>query len=504
MKGIDPFSVPIKAATLDVTEDCNLRCSYCFTGDKQRRKLKLQTGKDAIDFLLRSDVSGKEPVDITFFGGEPLMEFETIKALVLYGEEQASAMGKKISFGATTNGCLLSEDIVTFWKAHNMGFLLSIDGDKESQDMYRKKADGSSSFDQLVTKIPIILKGYPNVTARITLSPETAKNLSHDILWLYSQGFNSVAVTPVQECEWSTENLELVRSEYHKVVPAFIKLWKQGRKLYLKAFDDVWKELANPPGDSHSCGAGRGYVGINVEGYLYPCHRFHDFSDNRPEKDQEWCLGSIYDGIWNEECRNKFLDFPKNRKAENPQCYECGLFGGRCNGGCYAVAWATSEKKSIYKQPDSTEHFKRIELEVALEAKQLMEQDGLWNKGNGNGNKARFTVNTPSCPVDSCASCHTVSNAKDSVGTPKPEYAPWTSEDVIRQEQEFLGLSPVKSKTEPTESNIHGDINAELDVLKVAHEILSREIDTRELFLKILDELATIKASLSGGCKKAC
>jgi len=328
---------------LDVTENCPLRCDYCYkragasangrTGESRQagRRLKLETGQAAVDWLLR--MSGKSPrVRVFFFGGEPLLEFDLIKELVRYGRERAERMGKRMDFGGPSNLVLLTEEIVKFWRENQMSLGSSIDGAPSSQDRHRCFPDGSGSSPVVEENIPKVLALTPNATARATLMPDNVARLYDDLLYFVQKGYRAVAFIPAAEVEWRQEHWEELDEQFERMTSFYVQRYREGRPIRVKYLDDAIQGIVNPVRRRTSCGAGRGLLAVDVEGTIWPCHRFSGYDDGS----RTWDMGTVF-GDFRPEKREPFLTFDARRDMR-ADCEHC-LAVNTC-GVCVALNWA--------------------------------------------------------------------------------------------------------------------------------------------------------------------
>lgn len=341
---------PITSITLDLTTACPLNCSYCFTnlskGKYKISDLTLEQGKKTIDWLLKPEVRGdSKEVDIAFWGGEPLARFDLIKDLVLYGEKRGTEEGVRVSFNGTTNVVLFTQEKIDFFKEHNILFLLSIDGRKETHDRHRVFKDGSGSFDVIDKNIDAILKAWPYAQVRLSYSEENIETFAEDVKYLYERGFQHIAYSPVCEGEWPEEKLEALRNTWDEIADWWLDLRKKGSAPYIKYIKDGCTTSVFPEGKHSPCGAGRGYVGIATDGSIYPCHRFHKFNDDREWYEKEYCLGHIDYGILNQEWRENFIKWDSDRDLPS-KCKSCPSWKVNCNGGCWATNWDLNDTLS--------------------------------------------------------------------------------------------------------------------------------------------------------------
>lgn len=324
---------PIKALCLHIAHDCNLRCKYCFasTGDfgTGRKLMPFETGKAAIDFLIEKSV-GRQNLEVDFFGGEPLMNFEVVKEIVKYARSKEKEYGKNFRFTITTNGMLLTDDKIDFINKEMSNVVLSIDGRKEVNDRMRVRVDGSGSYDKIVDgyKKLVEKRGDKEYYVRGTY---TRYNLdfSEDVLHLYNIGFDQISVEPVIEDESVeyaiTENdLDTIYAEYDKLVDKIIQIKKNKGKInffhFMIDLDQgpcVIKRL-------RGCGSGNEYVAITPEGDIYPCHQFTGH--------EEYKMGNLYKHTFDENIKNEFAGCHVYSK---PSCRDCWA-KFYCSGGCNA------------------------------------------------------------------------------------------------------------------------------------------------------------------------
>jgi len=329
------MNLPIVSASINLTKECNLRCSYCFTGGKTKEKISLEMAKKAVDYLINnamsadlSDLPAKQrKIDISFWGGEPLLEWDLLQKIVLYAES-VKPSELELSFGGTTNGTLLTADKFAFLDKHKIFFLLSLDGTEETHDFHRKDCGGHGSHHIIVKNAKEILAKWPFYKARMSLYPERIDHFYDDIKYLIDLGFNDLYFSPVYEYDWNDENWKVWESECYRVIDLLETLKRSGRKIRIEHFESYAKGSDNT---SYPCGAGRGYVGIDTDGSIWPCHRFIKFEDTRHWSEKEWCFGHVEHGITKPEVREKFDNF----KADCTGC-ECYV-ETPCHGGCYAT-----------------------------------------------------------------------------------------------------------------------------------------------------------------------
>ena len=298
---------------LNITDDCNLACHYCFVQQKPHY-MDLQTAKDAVDFLWNNYQIKKEkklPTDapyINFFGGEPtLLWDEIIEPLVLYIKEKYQ---NQINIGMTTNGTLLNETRIKFIKNNAIGVLLSIDGDRETQELTRPCKNGQSSFDLIFPNIKLLLEFQPNMTFRATVNQENVGQMFHNYLFAQSLGFKEFFFSPNEREKWSEKNLLILEQEVAKIFqhiflylqknlipPLSSSLINDGFKNALDICYNINQEnietLKDKPTYQGRCGIGNSNIAIGYNGQIFGCQE----QNSRENTNSIFNIGDIYNGI---------------------------------------------------------------------------------------------------------------------------------------------------------------------------------------------------------------
>jgi uncharacterized protein len=362
---INKIEPAIKAMCLNMTHDCNLRCEYCFasqgTYNGEKAFLSFETGKKAFDFLVQS--SGKRRnLEVDFFGGEPLMNFETIKKLVDYGRSLEKDNNKHFRFTVTTNGVLLDEDKINYINENMDNVVLSIDGRKETNDRMRKTINGKGSYEVIINNFKSFIskRGNRDYFARGTY---TAYNLdfSEDVKHMREVGFDKISVEPVvalpeEKYALKEEHIDILKQEYEKLAEYYVDSYNTDKKFQFFHFNI---ELDGGPciyKRSIGCGAGTEYVAVTPSGELYPCHQFVG--------QEEFIIGNVDDGITNEEIVNKFKNVSVNEK---PVCKDCWA-KYYCSGGCHANAYNFNKDFNIPYGVGCELEKKRIECSIYIKA----------------------------------------------------------------------------------------------------------------------------------------
>lgn len=328
----------VDAITLDLTENCNLRCAYCFTSGKTKKKMSFNTAKKAIRWFLSPQVSGKEHhVKITFWGGEPTLEFPMIKRIVSYVRKIEPYYNKQVSFNMTTNGMNLTRENIEYFMQNNISYMISVDGVGE-RNAYRKTISGENSFETILERLKLSKSMNPKTNIRLTLTPSNIRYLFEDIMWFKKNvGIELFHFSPAFEFDWTEDDCKAAREAFEKLRDEIIRTYNNGEHLKLKPLGFGIPSLEARAEQTHPCGSGRNYLSISTEGAIYPCHRFHDFCDKRPWKKQEKCYGHISKGITNIEFQSSIVNFPDNLLEQNKKCAACEIYKKGCWGGCYAT-----------------------------------------------------------------------------------------------------------------------------------------------------------------------
>ncbi len=364
---VNKIKPAIKAMCLNMTHDCNLRCEYCFASQGsykgEREILSYETGKKAFDFLVNN--SGlRRNLEVDFFGGEPLMNFETIKKLVDYGRSLEEKHNKHFRFTITTNGVLLDDEKIDYINENMDNVVLSIDGRKSTNDRMRKTINEKGSYETIV-------KNFQNFVSKrmdkdyFARGTFTAYNLdfSEDVKHIRDLGFDKISVEPVvanpeEKYALKEEHLEILKKEYEKLTELYIESNKEENKKFNFFHFNI--ELDGGPciyKRSIGCGAGTEYVAITPNGDIYPCHQFVG--------QDEFVIGNVDEGIRNEEITDKFKNVSVNEK---PVCKDCWA-KYYCSGGCHANAYNFNKDFNIPYSVGCELEKKRIECSIYIKGK---------------------------------------------------------------------------------------------------------------------------------------
>ena len=330
---VDNRQPVVKALCLHIAHDCNLKCKYCFAEEGEyhgkRSLMSAEVGKKAIDFLIEN--SGKRRnLEIDFFGGEPLMNFDVVKEIVEYGRSVEKKYNKNFRFTITTNGILLTDEIADYINKNMHNAVLSLDGRKEINDKMRVRVGGQGSYDNIVPKF-VKMAEDRNQMDYYVRGTFTRNNLdfAEDVLHLADLGFKQISVEPVvsdekEDYAIKKEDLPTIYAEYEKLAKEIIKRKKEGKwfnffhfMIDLTGGPCVAKRLVG-------CGSGTEYLAVAPEGDLFPCHQFVG--------QDKFKVGNVFNGIENKNIRK---DFEKCNVYSKPACKSCWA-KFYCSGGCSA------------------------------------------------------------------------------------------------------------------------------------------------------------------------
>ena len=326
----------VKALCLHIAHDCNLACRYCFAEEGEyhgrRALMSFETGKKALDFLIANS-GNRRNLEVDFFGGEPLMNWQVVKDLVAYGREQEKIHNKNFRFTLTTNGVLLNDEIMEFANKEMGNVVLSIDGRKEVHDHMRPFRKGAGSYDLIVPKFQKFAESR-NQDKYYVRGTFTHNNLdfSNDVLHLADLGFKQISVEPVvaqptEDYAIREEDLPQLYEEYDKLAAEMVKRHKNGNDfnffhfmIDLNGGPCVAKRLSG-------CGSGTEYLAVTPWGDLYPCHQFVGQDD--------FLMGNVDDGIVKPEIAD---DFRSCNVYSKDKCRNC-FAKFYCSGGCMANSY---------------------------------------------------------------------------------------------------------------------------------------------------------------------
>ena len=360
----------IKALCLHVAHTCNLNCSYCFASQGKyqgdRALMSFEVGKQAFDFLIANSGSRRN-LEVDFFGGEPLMNWDVVKQLVAYARSVEKEHNKNFRFTLTTNGILVDDDVIDFCNKEMSNVVLSLDGRKEVNDHFRVDYAGKGSYETIVPKFKrfVEARGGKNYYMRGTFTHNNV-DFTKDIFHMADLGFTELSMEPVvcppgDPYALTEEDLPKLFEQYEILAKEMIKRKKEGRPftfyhymLDLKHGPCIYKRITG-------CGSGTEYMAVTPWGELFPCHQFVG--------DEKYSLGNVWDGVKNKTVQDEFRSC---NAYSRPECKDCWakLY---CSGGCAANAYhATGNVGGIYEY--GCQLFKkRIECAVMMQVAEAEE-----------------------------------------------------------------------------------------------------------------------------------
>lgn len=355
----------VKALCLHIAHDCNLACRYCFAGEGEyqgdRSLMSYEVGKKALDFLVANSGSRRN-LEVDFFGGEPLMNFEVVKKLVAYGRSLEKKHDKHFRFTLTTNGVLLNDEIIDFANREMDNIVLSIDGRKSVHDYMRPSKNKKGSYDLILPKFKKVAKSR-NQQKYYVRGTFTHHNLDfvEDVLHLADEGFEQISVEPVvaeptEDYAIQEEDLPVIMEGYDRLAKEMLKRKREGKgfnffhyMIDLSGGPCVYKRLSG-------CGSGTEYLAVTPWGDLYPCHQFVG--------KEEFCLGNVEEGIINTEVRDTFKLCNVYAKEDCKKCFAKFY----CSGGCAANAYNCHGDINTTYEIGCELQRKRVECAIMLQA----------------------------------------------------------------------------------------------------------------------------------------
>ena len=359
----------VKALCLHVAHTCNLNCAYCFASQGkyhgERAVMPFEVGKQALDYLVANSGS-RHNLEVDFFGGEPLMNFQVVKDLVAYARSIEKEAGKHFRFTLTTNGMLIDDDVIDFANREMSNVVLSLDGRKEIHDRCRVDYAGNGSWERIVPKFQRLVeaRGGKNYYMRGTFTHANPDFLE-DIKVMLDLGFTELSMEPVVCAEGdpaalTQEDLPVVLKQYEDLARLMLARKKEGRPftfyhymLDLSGGPCIYKRISG-------CGSGTEYMAVTPWGDLYPCHQFVG--------EERFRLGDVWQGVTNEQVREEFASCNVYAREECRDCW-AKLY---CSGGCAANAYHTTGRIQGVYQYGCELFKKRIECALMLKAATAM------------------------------------------------------------------------------------------------------------------------------------
>ncbi len=303
-------------AILSLTHNCNLNCPYCYSGKKFKKNMSFATGKKAIDFAMGM-AKPHERLEFGFFGGEPLLQFDLIRKLVAYIRHRVKKKSNPIDLNITTNGTLLTPEILEFIRQENIGLCISIDGPREVHDRNRKFNNGVGSFATVIEKIELAKSSVHKIQVNAVYDQDNINTLADTVKFLIKLGIGAIHVNPNISTAWDKVSFELLEKSYNAVAELYIDNYRNGREVAINLIDNKVIVFLKKGYDlSDRCGMGETEWGIASSGNIYPCERFIGGDDSN-----EFCLGNVDTGLdGTRRCR-----VLKRRGNHNAECATCSL-----------------------------------------------------------------------------------------------------------------------------------------------------------------------------------
>lgn len=358
----------LKALCLHIAHDCNMCCKYCFAGEGEysgdRSLMSFEVGKRALDFLIEQSGSRKN-LEVDFFGGEPLLNFDVVKQLVAYARSIEKEKGKNFRFTLTTNGVLLNDEVIEWANKECYNVVLSLDGRKETNDRMRRTRNNKGTYDLILPKFQKMAKER-NQQGYYIRGTYTHYNtdFANDILHLADLGFEQLAMEPVvtdPKMDYALQESDIpkLKDQYDLLAKEMCKRNREGKgftffhyMIDLEGGPCIYKRISG-------CGVGTDYMAVTPWGDLYPCHQFVG--------DEKFLLGNVFDGVKNTDIVNEFkLCNVYSREA----CQDCfaKLY---CSGGCSANAYHTTGKITGTCDMSCELHRKRVENAIMIKIDEL-------------------------------------------------------------------------------------------------------------------------------------
>ncbi|WP_428739318.1 radical SAM protein [Sulfurimonas sp.] len=300
--------------SLSVTHDCNLRCEYCYAGEKSSCTMDIETAKKIIDFIILI-TPPKEDLSIGFFGGEPLMELGLIDEIIEY--IYTKNLPHPISFSITTNGTLLNSSAIDLIKKHGINISVSIDGPQDIHDKFRKDKYGNGTFNRISKNIKNLANHIEYFQVNSVFTPLTIKRLDETVRFLIDNELYRIHLNPDVSIEWGEESFDDIADGYQNIADTYIEMFNQGQEIAINLLDS--KLILFFKGgyeERDKCGMGETEFGFAPSGNVYPCERL--IGD---DTDEQMNMGNVHTGV------NLLHRCVIGRKEanENEECKECEL-----------------------------------------------------------------------------------------------------------------------------------------------------------------------------------
>lgn len=337
---LTPF--PLSTLVLNVTNQCNLACTYCYEygedkivdteNGKKPKFMTEETARESVEFMLKESGANKV-ANITFFGGETLLNFPVLQKTIPYARRRAAELGKRVEFSLTTNGTLLKPEIIEFLADNDVLVTVSIDGPKEMQDKFRVFHSGAGSYDVVMPKVRELLRRHRTrpIGARVTLTSQVLdiKKIFHHLteeIGFTEVGFAPVTTAPNRDYAIGDDGFDHMLGQFRELAEEFLEYAVAGRPHAFSNIKETLSEIHKGVSKAYPCGAGLGLMGVATDGDVALCHRFAGSDEHK--------LGTVRDGV-DRETQRSFLE--KHHIASKTDCHTCWA-RPLCSGGCYHEA----------------------------------------------------------------------------------------------------------------------------------------------------------------------
>lgn len=302
--------------TLSLTHNCNLSCRYCYAGSATKENMSLTTAKKCVDFAFKSLPAGKN-LDLCLFGGEPLLCFDLVQEITEYTQNKASELEKPVRISITTNGTLVTPEIIDFAADQRVHICFSIDGPAIVHDINRTYRNGRGSFADVMHNLDLALKKLDNVQVNAVFGPDTIMTLKNSLMFLVNSGVNVIHINPDILANWSANLSHKIQDVYTEIAEYYISCYTRGREIAINLLDSkMLIFIQGGYGQSDVCAMGDGEWGFAPSGNMYPCERFIGDDEN-----SQFCLGNIHTGL---DLKRRCA-ISRKRGNHNSECRNCSL-----------------------------------------------------------------------------------------------------------------------------------------------------------------------------------
>ena len=341
-------------STLSLTHNCNLRCSYCYAGEKFKKEMSLETAMRAVDFTF-DQAESDGTITFGFFGGEPLLRFDLIREIVAYIGDKQAEHDAVVNLHLTTNGTLITREILEYLRAHEIGLCISIDGPRHIHDQARRFRNGKSSFTRVVSNLQKSIGALDRLQVNSVYTPANVNELADTVRFLADLGVFSIHLNPDIEADWEAVDHGLLEDAYDTVADFYIDRYRSGREVSVNLVDSkviVFLKGGYDAGDR--CGMGETEWAFAPSGNIYPCERFIGEDDGNG-----FCMGNVETG-WIEKSRCQVL---AGRGNSNTECKTCSLQK-------YCMNWCGCTNYSLTGRTDLASRFLCASEKASIRAAQ--------------------------------------------------------------------------------------------------------------------------------------